>query len=74
VRDVLAAVERVTGQRVPVEPGGRRPGDPAVLYASAARIRTELGWAPRRASLETMVGDAWKWHSAHPHGFGMASR
>jgi UDP-glucose-4-epimerase GalE len=74
VREVLAAVETVTGRRVPFTPAPRRPGDPAELYASAARIRSDLGWVPQRAGLETIVADAWRWHSSHPHGFGMAPR
>ena len=69
VREVLAAVERVVGKRVPYRSSPRRPGDPAVLYASAARIRAELGWAPSRAALDTIVGDAWGWHCRHPGGF-----
>ena len=70
VRDVIAAVERITGRRVARHIAARRPGDPAALYASADRIRAELGWTARRADLETIVGDAWSWHSTHPNGFG----
>ncbi len=73
VRDVLAAVERVTGGTVPRRQAPRRPGDPASLYASAARIRADLGWAPSRPALETIVADAWRWHSAHPRGFETAA-
>jgi UDP-glucose 4-epimerase len=40
-----------------------------VLYASAEKIRTELGWRPERADLDTIVADAWKWHLAHPSGY-----
>jgi len=69
VLEVLAAVERVTGHRVERRMAGRRPGDPAVLYAAAGRIRRELGWTPSRASLETIVADAWRWHSSHPRGY-----
>jgi len=61
VRDVLTAVERVTGRRVATLEGPRRPGDPAVLYASAARAREELGWVPARPEIDTIVGDAWRW-------------
>ena len=32
--------------------------DPAVLVASSARIRADLGWAPER-DLRAMVADAW---------------
>lgn len=70
VKDVIAAVERITGKPVTRRSAPRRPGDPAVLYASAQRIRQDLGWAPTYADLDTIVRDAWRWHSAHPHGFG----
>ena len=69
VRDVISTVERVTGRPVPHRKAPRRAGDPATLYASAARARTELGWVPARPALETIVEDAWRWHAKHPHGF-----
>jgi UDP-glucose-4-epimerase GalE len=74
VRDVVAAVERVTGRTVEKRIGPRRPGDPAVLYASAERLRQDLGWAPRRAALDTIVEDAWRWHSRRPKGFAGPAR
>jgi UDP-glucose-4-epimerase GalE len=67
VREVLATVERVTGRTVPRHSAPRRPGDPAALYASASRIREELGWRPQRPELERIVADAWRWH-AKRHG------
>jgi UDP-glucose-4-epimerase GalE len=69
VRDVLAAVERASGKSVPHRVAPRRVGDPAVLYAAAARIRSELGWVPRRSALDAIVADAWRWHSTHPFGY-----
>jgi UDP-glucose-4-epimerase GalE len=72
VRDVIAAVERVTNRTVARRSAPRRPGDPAVLFASARRVREELGWVPQRPDLDTIVADAWRWHSAHPHGYGAA--
>ena len=70
VKDVIAAVERVTGTPIVRQSAPRRPGDPAVLYASAQRIRQDLGWTPRHAGLDAIVRDAWRWHSTHPRGFG----
>jgi len=70
VKDVIAAVERVTGKSLTRRSAPRRPGDPAVLYASAQRIRQDLGWTPKHADLDTIVRDAWRWHSTHPRGFG----
>lgn len=68
VREVIAAVERVTGRRVERQSAPRRPGDPAVLYASARRIRDELGWVPSRPELDVIVADAWRWHTRHSEG------
>jgi UDP-glucose-4-epimerase GalE len=72
VRDVIAAVERVIGRTVVRRSAPRRPGDPASLFASAQRIHEDLGWTPRRPELETIVADAWRWHSTHPQGFAGA--
>ena len=60
VREVIEAAERVTGLRVPVRVGARRPGDPARLVASSARIRRELEWSPKRESLDDIIASAWE--------------
>jgi len=70
VKDVIAAVERATGMPVAQRSAPRRPGDPAVLYASAERIRRDLGWVPQRPDLDTIVADAWSWHVKRPQGYG----
>jgi UDP-glucose-4-epimerase GalE len=70
VLQVIDAVEQVTGRAVTRQFAPRRPGDPAILYAEATRIREDLGWVPKRAELTAIVADAWKWHSTHPHGYG----
>ena len=69
VREVIDSVERVSGRTVPWTLTARRPGDPAVLYAKADKARAELGWTPRFPDLDSIVGDAWNWHRAHPHGY-----
>lgn len=60
VLQVIEAVRSVTGHPVPVERAPRRAGDPAVLVASSDRARGELGWTPRKPSVEEMVADAWR--------------
>lgn len=62
VREVIKAVERVTGRTIPVREGARRKGDPARLVASSERIRKDWGWKPRFADLDVMVETAWIWH------------
>ncbi|GHJ26945.1 UDP-glucose 4-epimerase GalE [Streptomyces hygroscopicus subsp. sporocinereus] len=63
VLEVLEAVARVTGRRVPFRRAERRPGDPATLVASAERILAELGWKPGRPALEEMIEDARAFHA-----------
>ena len=70
VREVIAAVEQVTGQKIAAVEGPRRPGDPPKLVAASAKIRSELGWSPKKPDLETMIADAWAFHQAHPQGYG----
>ena len=61
VRQVIDTASRVTGMNIPVQIASRRAGDPAVLVASSARIRKELGWNPARPDLESIIVSAWKW-------------
>jgi UDP-glucose-4-epimerase GalE len=59
VREVIACAERVTGRKVPVVVGPRRPGDSPVLVASPERAKGVLGWSAQRPALEDIVRDAW---------------
>ena len=67
VQQVVEAVEAVTGRPVPTQLAPRRPGDPPVLVACAAKARRELGWQPRYPELNAILQHAWSWHQA-PHG------
>ena len=69
VREILSAVERVVGRKVPYATGPRRPGDPAILFASSDRIRRELGWSPRFEDVDAIVETAWRWRERHPQGY-----
>jgi UDP-glucose-4-epimerase GalE len=69
VRQVVDAVERVTGKPVPAGVADRRPGDPAILYASSEKIRNELGWTPRFEDIDVIVETAFRWRESHPHGY-----
>jgi len=61
VLEVIDAVKRVSGQPFDVHLGPRRAGDPASIVASSQKIRAQLGWAPRYADLDTIVGHALAW-------------
>ncbi|MGH3417960.1 MAG: NAD-dependent epimerase/dehydratase family protein, partial [Actinocrinis sp.] len=58
VRDILAAVRRVTGREVPVVHNPPQPEVP-VLIADTTRIRGELGWTAERSRLDTIITDTW---------------
>lgn len=61
VREVIAAVERVTGQKLPVRESARRPGDPPMLIADASKARSVLDWRPRHDDLDAIVRSALEW-------------
>ncbi|GIK63717.1 MAG: UDP-glucose 4-epimerase [Chloroflexota bacterium] len=69
VKEVIDVARKVTGHEIPAQVVDRRPGDGAVLVASSERINDELGWQPRRPTLEAIIETAWAWHQAHPHGY-----
>jgi UDP-glucose 4-epimerase len=70
VKEVIDAARAITGHPIPAEVGPRRPGDPAVLVAASTNIRQELGWTPRFPQVHAIIESAWRWHQAHPKGYG----
>jgi UDP-glucose-4-epimerase GalE len=60
VREVIAAVERVGGSKVPAEEAPRRPGDPPALVADPTRARQVLGWEARYREIGQIVQTAWR--------------
>jgi UDP-arabinose 4-epimerase len=62
VREVLGAVEKISGRKVPAREVGRRAGDPPSLVADARRAAEVLAWRPKYAALETIVEHALRWH------------
>jgi UDP-arabinose 4-epimerase len=61
VREVIAAVEKVSGKKVPVRESGRRAGDPPALVADARLAADVLRWKARIPNIETIVEHAWRW-------------
>ena len=69
VKEVIDTAQRVTGREIPKNIGPRRAGDPAILVASSARIKSELGWQPQFQDLELIIDSAWRWMQEHPNGY-----
>jgi UDP-glucose 4-epimerase len=70
VRAVIETAQAVTGKKIPVKEGPRRPGDPAVLVAASEKMVRELGWKPAFPQLSAIIETAWRWHREHPEGYG----
>jgi len=62
VLELLTAIERVTGRKVPATRAPRRQGDSPALVADNALAERELGWRPQR-NIDQIIADAWAWHS-----------
>ncbi|WP_171212104.1 UDP-glucose 4-epimerase GalE [Ruegeria sp. HKCCA5426] len=62
VMEVIGHSKSVTNRDVPYSIGPRRAGDCTKLVSGSVRAGDELGWAPNRSTLETMIADAWRWH------------
>ena len=68
VLDMIKAVERAVGKKVPYEIVPRRPGDTAEAWADPSFAERELGWKATR-DLDTMARDAWRWQRENPAGY-----
>ena len=61
VREIIAAVERVSGNKVPAREGPRRAGDPGMLVADSSKLTRQLGWTPRHGDIDEIVKSAYAW-------------
>ena len=64
VREVVRAVEEVTGKKVPYVIGPRREGDPPELVADSSKLRRVLKWTPRHSELREIVSTAWRFEQS----------
>ncbi len=62
VMEVIGHSKSVTNRDVPYSIGPRRAGDCTKLVSGSVRAGEELGWTPKKSTLETMISDAWRWH------------
>ena len=65
VREVISAVEKVTGKKVPHKIVARRAGDPPALVANPAKAQALLHWKAARG-LDNIVTTAWNWMQRQP--------
>jgi UDP-glucose 4-epimerase len=68
VRQVVETARKVTGLPIPSQDVPRRPGDPAALVASSAKIRKVLGWKPEFPELEKIIASSWAYFGRQTGG------
>jgi len=61
VRQVVGAIEKLTGAPLPVHEAPRRTGDPAMLVADSSKLKRELKWRPSHQNLDEIVRSAFEW-------------
>jgi UDP-glucose 4-epimerase len=61
VREIAAAVKRVSGVDFPVVESGRRAGAPPALISAPSRIRAPMAWVPRPDAIEAIALSAYAW-------------
>jgi len=60
-KGIIAKVEEITGRKVKIDVGPRRPGDADELVADSSKFQAEFDWQPKYSDLETIIKTAWLW-------------
>lgn len=63
VREIVEAVQKISGRDIAVQEEPNRPGDPAILIASIKEAKTGLGWQPKITDIDAIVASAMKWQA-----------
>jgi UDP-arabinose 4-epimerase len=60
VLEVISAIERVAGKKVPAVRAARRPGDPPALVSDPGLAQRQLGFTPQYSDLDTIIETTWR--------------
>lgn len=66
IGELLAALEHISGRKIPVVDAPRRKGDPVQTWADTLAAEERLKWTAQ-LDLTDIVQSAWRWHSS-PNG------
>ncbi|MBG9754191.1 UDP-glucose 4-epimerase GalE [Lysinibacillus sp. RSDA_15] len=69
IKEIIQALEKISGKTIELYISERRSGDPAILIASSKKANEILGWEPQFSTLECILNTAWNWHSTNPYGY-----
>jgi UDP-glucose 4-epimerase len=68
VLELLQAVERACGRKIPYTVVERRAGDIAACWADVNKARDMLGWTAQYG-IDQMCADGWRWQQGNPDGY-----
>ncbi|XP_036770582.2 UDP-glucose 4-epimerase isoform X3 [Manis pentadactyla] len=68
VLQMVQAMEKASGKKIPYKVVARREGDVAACYANPSLALEELGWTAA-LGLDRMCEDLWRWQKQNPSGF-----
>lgn len=68
VLEVLAAVEKAVGKKIPYSFKPRREGDIPACFASPEKAYRELGFKAKY-TIDDMARDSWNWQKQNPNGY-----
>lgn len=63
VREIVEAVQKLTGAKIAVREEPNRPGDPAILIASIQAAKMNLGWQPKVKDITAILASALAWQT-----------
>ncbi|MCX5387342.1 UDP-glucose 4-epimerase GalE [Streptomyces sp. NBC_00083] len=65
VRELIDALDAVSGKETPTSVAPRRPGDPGLSWADPGLALSRFGWRAEH-DLDHIVRTAWNWHTSVP--------
>lgn len=68
VLQMIAAMEKASGNKINYEVGPRRSGDIDTCYASTVKAEKYLQWTSKK-TLDDMCTDLWNWQNLNPLGY-----
>ncbi len=67
VREIIAAVQKISGLPLQTHTSPRRTGDPAQLVADPEKLRRTFNWKPQFDDIEKIVKSAYQWEKQRPY-------
>ena len=62
VKEIISAVQAITGRTIKTIESPRREGDVPFLRGSNSKASSILNWIPQYSDIDNIVETAWKWH------------